>query len=383
MEEQDIIQQHIMKRKKHKIKLAVESFILILIAVILILVSFILTKNQYNKFEEKANVDYKVNLKENEFYKEKQIENGVSVVASLIDNIDVEFKYNLNLAESQDYTYKYRIEAKTEVKDSNKKNVIFTDTEELLNRDIQESNSIKLEILENLNIDYNAYNKKISKFINVYNLDNTTSTLELSMYLDLVNKYDGESINKENKVVTLSIPLTTRTVDIGINSNVVDDEGKILSKTSEYQNLTFLMYIGAVILVLGCINLVRLIKYISETKSAEKMYDQELKKIIFNYKSYIQTIDKELDLSTYKIIQIKTFNEMLSLRETIQAPILMYTEEKIMRTTFTIIKEENAYVYVLGSREIREELRKKSAIKKAKQQEKDKKKEKNGKTSEN
>ena len=40
------------------------------------------------------------------------------------------------------------------------------------------------------------------------------------------------------------------------------------------------------------------------------MYDQELKRILFDYKSYIQTTNNDVNPNNYKTIQINTFNDM-------------------------------------------------------------------------
>ena len=186
------------------------------------------------------------------------------------------------------------------------------------------------------------------------------------MYVYVTNKYDGEQINKESKVMTLSIPLTTRTVEISINSNVIEDEGRILSKKSEYDDLTYVLAIGCVLLLIGVIIFVLLIKYILDNRRAETMYRQELKRILFNYKSYIQQTNNEIDYDNYKMIQINTFNEILGMRDTMQAPILMYTEKDEERTKFMIINDDILYIYVLGAKEIRNELRAKSEMQKAK-----------------
>lgn len=361
MEEQDIILQHKRKRKKHKIILAIESIVTIIIALIIIITYFTLTKNDYNKYSEKAKVNYKVYLKENEFYEDKYIDEKTSVVASLIENIEVDFKYNLDLEQEQEYIYSYKILAKTNVKETKRANSIYETTEEIISKEKQELNSKNLEISERVNINYNEYNAKINKFINIYNLDNTTNTLELDMYVYVINKYDGEQINKESKVMTLNIPLTTKTVDISIGSNVIEDEGQILLRKSEYENLTYLIVIGIIILIIGLIILVKLIKYMIDTRSAETMYDQELKRILFDYKSYIQTTNNDVNPNNYKTIQINTFNEILRMRDILQAPILMYTEEGKERTKFMIVKDGMLYIYVLGAKEIRNELRAKSA----------------------
>ena len=378
-QEQKIILQHQKRRRKHKIKLAIESIVIIIISIIIIVTYFCLSKNEYNRYTEKAKVDYKVNLKENEFYEEDYLDEKNTIIASLIKDLEVEFKYNLNLEQDQDYTYSYKILAKTSVKESSRDNTIYETTQELLSKEVQESNAKDLEIAEKVTIDYNEYNEKINKFINVYKLDNTTSTLNLEMYVYVINKYDGEQINRDSKVMTLNIPLTTKTIDISINSNVIKDEGNILSKKSEYDNLTYMLGIGFVLLVIGVAIFIKFIKYVLETRSAEKMYEQELKRILFNYKSYIQKINNEIDYNNYKIIQINTFNEILEMRDTMQSPILMYTEENEDRTKFMIMKDGILYLNVLGAKEIRNVLRAKSAEKKAKENEKSRKNKKVGK----
>ena len=112
-QEQKIILQHQKRRRKHKIKLAIESIVIIIISIIIIVTYFCLSKNEYNRYTEKAKVDYKVNLKENEFYEEDYLDEKNTIIASLIKNLEVEFKYNLNLEQDQDYTYSYKILAKT------------------------------------------------------------------------------------------------------------------------------------------------------------------------------------------------------------------------------------------------------------------------------
>lgn len=369
-QEKEIILKHQRKRRNHKIKLAIVAIIATVVGIITIMTYFSLSKNEYNTYTEKAKVNYRVNLKENEFYEKDYLDEKSSIIASLIKNLEVSFKYNLNLAESQEYTYKYKIVAKTNVKETTRANSIYETTEELLSKEQQISNSKNLQIEEKLTIDYNEFNEKINKFINVYNLDNTTNTVELSMYVYVTNTYDGKQINKESKVMALNIPLTTKTVDISINSNVIEDAGTILTQKSEYENIEWTLAVGIILLLIGLITFIRLIKYILDTRSAEKMYEQELKNIMFNYKTYIQKTNNEVDTSNYKVIQINTFNEMLGMRDTIQAPILMYTEPEEERTKFMIINNDIMYVYILGAKEIRNELRAKSAMKKAKEENK-------------
>lgn len=367
------ILEHQMKRRRNKIKLAVTSVILLLIASILISTYSVLSRNEYNKYVENAKVDYKVNLKENEFYTENTLDERSAVIASLIKDIEVNFNYKFDLEKDQDYTYSYRIIAKTNVSENNKTTSIYETTEELVNKSNQQASNKNLEISEKIAIDYNEYNEKINKFVNVYDLNDVTSTLDLSMYVNITNNNDGTQMNSTSKVMTLSIPLTTKTVEVSIGANVVKDEGKVVYKNSEYQNIEYIFIVGVIFAIAGLVMLIKFIKYVLDTRSAETMYEQELKQIIFNYKTYIQKSNNAINKKGYKVIQINTFNEILGLRDTMQTPILMYTEEGELRTRFVIINAGILYEYVLGAKEIREELRAKSAeAKKRKEESKNK-----------
>lgn len=355
----NIILQHQKMRRRHKIKLAIGSLVIILFAIILIVTYKMLNKNYYNEYKENAKVDYRIRLKENEFYTGEYLEGSTGVVASIIKDIEAEFKYKLDLNEEQEYIYDYKILGQIDVKEGSRENSIYTMEEEIANRTTTEVNSNQLEIDEKFIIDYNEYNRKISKFITVYNLSNTNSTLTINMYLHVTNKYDGSQINKDTKVMSLSIPLTTKTADVSISTNVVKGEGKTLIQKSQYGDLTYILIAGVLTLIVGIIVLIMLIKYVIETRSAETMYEQELKKILFNYKSNIQKISSEESLKDFKILEIATFNEILEMRDTVQSPILMYTESE-ERTKFMIINNDILFVYTLGVKEIRNELRKKA-----------------------
>ena len=186
------------------------------------------------------------------------------------------------------------------------------------------------------------------------------------MYLNVIDKATGETINKANKVMSIVMPLTTKTVEITVNENVKNTEGKIIIQENEYEIKKYLLPIGILTLIVGLIVLGNLLKYISKTRSAEKMYEDELKKILFDYKSYIQKISNKVDYQDYKIIRIDTFKELLAMREEIQSPILMYTEEEYLKTTFIMINGNILFENILEARLIREELIKRSKEKEVK-----------------
>ena len=369
---QDIIKYHQNKRKKHKIKLVITTMVLFVISIILIITYNTLNKKDIVKYIENTDAGYGVNITENEFYEETYLEEGMDVIASLIKNIDTKFKYNLQISEEIKYKYEYKIIAEVEVKEKTKSNLIYNKKHELINKSMEEVKDNKLNIEEEINIDYNKYNEEIEKLLDIYDLKNTTSELNIILYLNVVNQTSGESINKEKEAAIITIPLTTNTVEITVNENIKNNQGEFLKVEVDEETLRNILIIAVITLVLGIITLVKLTRYMSDTRSAEKMYDDELKKILFDYKNYIQKINNMLDYNDYKVVNVDTFKELMGMREELQSPILMYTEENQRRTTFLIINQNLLFQHIMDSNLIREKLIKMSKEKKEKKNEKNK-----------
>lgn len=93
--------------------------------------------------------------------------------------------------------------------------------------------------------------------------------------------------------------------------------------------------------------IVSLIRYVISTRTAESIYDNELKKILNNYRSYIKKINNQFDLSGYQVLKIDTFTDMLEIRDTIQEPILMI-ENKDKTGTYILIPSKTKILYSYG-----------------------------------
>ena len=66
--EEDIIKYHKMKRKKRKIRLAIASVSLIVVALFLIILYTKLNRQEFIIYKENSDINYVVNLKKNDFY---------------------------------------------------------------------------------------------------------------------------------------------------------------------------------------------------------------------------------------------------------------------------------------------------------------------------
>ena len=98
------------------IKRNVKIFIKFVFIVLLFLLGILFLKHGFNDytfdklpFSEKNQIDYKVYLKENNFFDTKYLGMNQAYITSLIDYLDVNFNYNLVLDESRNGSYTYYI----------------------------------------------------------------------------------------------------------------------------------------------------------------------------------------------------------------------------------------------------------------------------------
>lgn len=348
-------------RRKKVISYISIIFILTILIVSLSVLFLINNKTKYIPYTENSNLDYKVHYKKNKFFKNNTISSKNQYISSLIDYIDSNFKYNLNIEDNQNtYKYSYKIEASVEVIDKDSKNNLYTHKDKLLDSGIQttskDNTSIKID--KNIIIDYNKYNNLIKKFVNVYDLDNAESTLNINMYVKILGECQTNETKTNNAVVSISIPLTQKTMSIDLGYDLVNNKDKKLLECKSTKNYSIIYLIIAILLLITEIIIVcKLIKFIINTRTAETIYEKELKKILNNYKSYIQKINNSFDLKGYQVMKVDTFTDMLEIRETIGAPILMLENQEKNGVFFLIPSGAKLiYIYALKVNEIRKKI---------------------------
>ena len=73
-------------------------------------------KGFFVTYKEDSDIDYKVYLKQNDFFEENYLDDNNRYIASLIDYINATFKYNILMEDKDvDFKYNYRIESNVEV----------------------------------------------------------------------------------------------------------------------------------------------------------------------------------------------------------------------------------------------------------------------------
>lgn len=340
-----------MNKKDSYRQITIQNLLLIIVVLLVLsftLISLYITKNNYHylTYTENSQVDYQVLLKENEFFKEKYMTKNKSYISSIIEDIEVNFKYNLSFNEPTNYKYSYRISAEIDVEDDQQENNLYHFQEDLLTKELQ-SNSNDLYINKDVTIKYEDYNNLVKKFKSAYDLKNIISNLYINLYVDIKDINNNQSL-EERKITSLIIPLALNTINIDIGNSIINNQENKIEMPNPVNYCLFLI-IGLLFLVLAGVYIVYLIIFIRKTRTAQMIYDKEIKSILNNYDSYIQKINGSYDIGTSQVLKIESFNDMLEIRDTLKQPILML-ESEAKDGSFFIIPATNSIIYTYALR---------------------------------
>ena len=316
--------------RKNREKWIFVQILLIAVVTIAVAVSAIVSVNLESKYyigyQERGSVDYTVFLKDNEFYSEGYLDKNQSYVASLIDRIIADFSYEIDMdTDDVNYRYSYSINARLEIIDDSSGVAIFNPEYELVKeQNKNQSSSDRLRVNEIVVINYDEYNDLANRFLDTYDLSNTTSNIVLTMKVDVLSDCDAFSGSAADTYTSqLRSPLTTKTVNVKMTSTVPDAEANMIACMRGAGSEVF-RTTAIVLGVLDALMIALLAAFIYFTRTADITYAARVKKILSQYKSYIQKINNLFETKGYQIIMVDTFDEMLEIRDTIQAPILMH-----------------------------------------------------------
>ena len=106
--------------------------IFIILGTVLLNHSFNYNSERIINYNEKSNLDYKVYLLRNEFYEHSYLEKDMLYIASLIDNITIDFDYIFQSDGSENIDFTYNIVAKLSISSASNTKDYFVKTYKLL-----------------------------------------------------------------------------------------------------------------------------------------------------------------------------------------------------------------------------------------------------------
>jgi len=348
------------KKRREQYKLQRKKWILIQIIIMAVVTLFTVitgyvyhlrSQTFYINYTETSNIDYRVRYDQNSFYEEEWQDKGQDYVGGLIEDIEIQFNYKLDTeASNVKYEYSYDITAKMDVREKGSTKELLPEERSLLENgavlgQIHDSNS-PLRINQTILVNYDIFNDYVRGYVNNFKLDNLLTNLVIKMTINInstCEEYDSNS--NSTYEMSLVIPLIDQVVSISESASVPPSEGKLLACESNLEKLAYkvLSFIGfSADLALAVV----LVGYILLTRNTDVNYENKIRKIVNNYKSFIQKIKNGFNMEGYQILEVDTFEELLEIRDTIQEPVLMSENEDKTCTTFIVPTNKNIlYIY--------------------------------------
>ena len=258
------------------------------------------------RYDENSDISYQVYLQPNDFFEQEFLPENMTYVASLIDYINIDFTYNMDLNDYINGTYNYYIKGIVNATPSNSISNYYT--EEYILKDvttINYENTDNITINDNIQIDYQTYNQVLIDFRNQYGISMDGN---LEVILVITNMVDdpvtGEVVSIE-KELKLDIPLTTLTIEVPIEaSNDDNSDTLLLTHTIENTDLIYaiLRIVSIFFYVVSGIFVLTLIYLSIMSYKLESIYHKKLRKILKVYDGIIVNLKNKPNMTKGNVL---------------------------------------------------------------------------------
>lgn len=317
-------------------------------------------------YNEVGNIDYKVFLKENNYYKEQYLGKDMQYVASIIKDIVPTFTYEMHSEEKMEYTYNYKVSADLIISDPNDNNKVLYKRPSLLVKDTKEKvTGGSFRVDQEVSINYDEYNNYVNAFKKEYALS-VNSKLVLTFNIDVTGKSPAlkEDFKKSSKLV-IAIPMSEQTINIGIDTSDINNSGTLERNYMSQIKKPVALVLGIIVGLLSLALLYIVIYNFLTNRSKTDVYKATIKSILREYDRAIvssKTADT-IDESKYNVIEVPRIEELLDAHDSTGKPILYNEDTENNISTFIIVSDEILYKYRVVKKELEEQEEKRIAAK--------------------
>lgn len=317
-------------------------------------------------YNEVGNIDYKVFLKENNYYKEQYLGKDMQYVASIIKNVVPTFTYEMHSEEKMEYTYNYKVSADLIISDPNDNNKVLYKRPSLLVKDTKEKvTGGSFRVDQEVSINYDEYNNYVNAFKKEYALS-VNSKLVLTFNIDVTGKSPAlkEDFKKSSKLV-IAIPMSEQTINIGIDTSDINNSGTLERNYMSQIKKPVALVLGIIVGLLSLALLYIVIYNFLTNRSKTDVYKATIKSILREYDRAIvssKTADT-IDESKYNVIEVPRIEELLDAHDSTGKPILYNEDTENDISTFIIVSDEILYKYRVVKKELEEQEAKRIAAK--------------------
>lgn len=314
------------------------------------------TEKEAVSYSQYGNVDYKVCLKNNNFYTQNCLDKNMSYVSTLIKNVALTFDYDLSTSKDLDIKTEYEVDAKLVISNTDDTSKYYEQKYILKPKTSEGISKINNEykISQNVDIDYDYYNAIASNFKSQYGIE-TNSYLEVSFQV-----YHTNSTTEDVKVtspspVVLNIPLSQKSININMASSGINKQEtqNIESSIFTLKNIICL-FIGVISLIICLISSLKVAKMLSLTKEKKNNYDKFIEKILREYDRLIVETSTLPKFNKYYITKVNSFGELIDVRDNLRLPIMYYEVAKHQKCHLYITNNKNLYLLTIKAVDMEE-----------------------------
>lgn len=343
------------KIKHHKLKpktlltiCLISTFILLISTIISFRESVSLnSKNADVKYNEVGTVDYKVYLKDNDYYDTSFLNSGMQYVASLIKTVNVKFNYQMYSTKNLAFDNNYKIVGELQITErDDPSKVLYSKKENLVQPKTTNVNDDDFAINEEVDIDYDKYNNIVNSYKKDLGLI-VSSNLILTLETSTNGTYKTDKLEKDNKL-QITIPLSEATLNIIMNSNEINNSGSIGESNNAFVVENNTLFILFIFLSLVTIFSVVLDIYIYIKNFKKDIYKVKVGKILKDYDRLIVNGRVNINEDNYEnVVIIDDFKEMVDAAQNINQSILFYETIPNEKCFFVVLADKTLYKYRL------------------------------------
>lgn len=338
----------------------IKQIILMVFTLILSLGMIYYALNNTNKesisYTQNGNVDYKVCLKENNFYSQNCLDKNMSYVSSLIKNVGLTFNYDLNTSEQLNVKTEYEVTAKLVISNAENTSKYFEQKYILQDKTSEGITQINNEykISKNIDIDYDYYNTIASTFKSQYGVE-TNSYIEVSFQVFHTNKEIEDIRVPSPSPVILNIPLSQKSININMTASGVNKQETQNIESSIFTlNNIICLFIGIIALIVCLISSLKIAKMLTLIKEKKNNYDKFIEKILREYDRLIVETSTLPKFNNYFLTKVNSFGELIDVRDNLRLPIMYYEVAKHQKCHLYIIDNKNLYLLTVKAVDMEE-----------------------------
>lgn len=306
-------------------------------------------KDSITNYESNGSIEYQIDLKENDFYNTDNL-NYQNIISKYIDNIKINFKYDLSSSQvlTLKSTYSLEMYLISTYNSDNKIKEIWKEKYELIPKTTYESNDKTIMSFDKkIDIDYEEYNKVAQKIRQESGmLTNAYLKLEFTINNDLVEQNKNIKFSDDH-LLEVNIPLLE-------NITSIEKNGEFSEKETLYNTVNIginysQLVIGICLTLVSIAFMITAIKMFLEVNGLSK-YVMEQNKILKRYGDVIAETATKPELNGLNIMEITNFTDLINIEDELRIPILFYETLKGKESWFVIIHHDKAYRYTLRAK---------------------------------